>query len=118
LLGLPGKIVRHPELFVLNGAEPEIVKAQIEELHARRVQVRWIAYIRSDGSRWKLSLAEVLARKAAFEMAYNPNDCAEARWGASGREESAPCRRHAPAVQQARMQQYRGWFRDARRPPR
>jgi hypothetical protein len=62
-------------------------------------------------------VAEVLARKPAYEMAYNPNDCAEMRWGAKpGTKEYSSCRRHAPAEQRAKMKQYRIWFREARRP--
>jgi hypothetical protein len=61
----------------------------------------------------------VLARKAGFEMAYNPNDCVEVRWGApdSG-PETATCKRHAPDDQRARMTEYRGWFHERRRPAR
>ena len=119
LNGLPDKIVRHPELFVLNGASPVESKAMIEQYHAQRIAERKIRYTRSDGSPWELSLAEVLERKPAFEMAYNPNDCAEARWGAKpGTEEYSTCRRHAPPAQRDKMEQYRAWFRDARRPPR
>lgn len=119
LNGLPEKIVRHPELFVMAGTTPEAAKFQIERYHARRIQERTVSYPRSDGSTWKLSIAEVLARKAAYEMTYNPNDCAEMRWGAQpGSEEYATCRRHAPAGQKAQMEKYRPWFRDARRPTR
>ena len=117
LNGLPEKIVRHPELFVLGGRSPEQAKAEIEQHHARRIQERSIRYTRTDGSPWELSVAEVLARKPAYEMTYNPNDCAEMRWGAKpGTEEYSPCRRHAPAEQHAKMEQYRLWFREARRP--
>ncbi|MDO9311060.1 MAG: hypothetical protein Q7T85_05130 [Nitrosomonas sp.] len=50
-------------------------------------------------------------------MAYNPNDCAEIRWGAKpDTEEYATCRRYAPAEQRAKMEQYRVWFREVRRP--
>ncbi|MDD5035667.1 MAG: hypothetical protein PHE55_13010 [Methylococcaceae bacterium] len=117
--GLPDKIVRHPELFVLNGASPLDVKAQIEQYHASRIQERRIRYLRSDGSPWEITVAEAMARKPAFEMAYNPNDCAEFRWGAKpGTEEYSPCRRHAPSTQKARMELYRIWFHQARRPTR
>ena len=117
LNALPEKIVRHPELFVLNGRNPEEAKAEIEQYHARRIQERGIRYSRTDGSPWELSMAEVLARKPAYEMTYNPNDCAELRWGAEpGSEEYSTCRRHAPAEQRAKMEQYRLWFREARRP--
>ena len=119
LNGLPNKIVRHPELFVLNGESPQTLKAEIEDYQAQRLQERRIRYIRSDGSSWELSLADVLARKQAFEIAYNPNDCAEVRWGAKpGTDEYSTCRRHAPSEQHAKMEQYRPWFRDARRPTR
>ncbi|MFM8331000.1 MAG: hypothetical protein ACKN9T_04875 [Candidatus Methylumidiphilus sp.] len=119
LNGLPEKIVRHPELFVMGGVSPQQAKQDIEQYHAQRIQTRSVRYIRSDGSPWELPLTEVLARKAAFEMAYNPNDCAEARWGAQpGSAEYATCRRHAPEAQHAKMQQYRAWFREARRPTR
>ena len=119
LNGLPNKIVRHPELFVMNGASPQELKAETEQYHARRIQERKIHYTRSDGSTWELSLADVLDRKQAFEMAYNPNDCAEVRWGAKpGSEEYSTCHRHAPAGQHEKMEEYRAWFRDARRPTR
>ncbi len=117
LNGLPEKIVRHPELFVMNGKSPEEAKAEIEQYHARRIQERSIRYTRTDGSPWELSVAEVLARKPAYEMTYNPNDCAELRWGAKpDTEEYSTCRRHAPAEQHAKMERYRIWFREARRP--
>ena len=118
LNGLPEKIVRHPELFVMNGISPEEAKAEIEQYHAKRIHERSIRYTRTDGSPWELSVAEVLARKPAYEMAYNPNDCAEIRWGAKpDTEEYSTCRRHAPAEQRTKMEQYRIWFREARRPP-
>jgi len=119
LNGLPEKIVRHPELFVMNGRTPQEAKAEIEQYHARRIQERSIRYTRTDGSPWELTVAEVLARKPAYEMTYNPNDCAEMRWGAApGTDEYSPCHRHAPAEQHAKMEQYRIWFREARRPTR
>lgn len=114
---LPGKIVRHPALFVLNGQHPEEAKVEIMQHHAKRIHERSIRYTRTDGSSWTLSVAEVLARKPAYEMAYNPNDCAEKRWGAKpNTEEYTTCRRHAPAEQHAKMEQYRIWFREIRRP--
>jgi hypothetical protein len=52
-------------------------------------------------------------------MAYNPNDCAEVRWGADTKTpDYATCNRHAPVEQRSRMQEYRAWFHEARRPPR
>jgi hypothetical protein len=48
-----------------------------------------------------------------FEMAYNPNDCVELRWGApENSEEASTCKRHAPQAQRAKMSEYRAWFRE------
>ena len=117
LNSLPEKIVCHPELFVLKDKTPEEAKAEIEQYHAKRIQERNIRYTRTNGSSWELSVAEVLARKPAYEIAYNPNDCAEIRWGAKpDTVEYATCRRYAPAEQRAKMEQYRVWFREMRRP--
>lgn len=114
---LPEKIVRHPELFVLNGQNPYEAKAGIERHHALRVLERSIRYTRTDGSSWELPLATVLTRKTAFEMAYNPNDCPERRWGAKpGTEEFSTCRRQAPIEQRQIMERHRSWFRELRRP--
>jgi len=119
LLGLPDRVVRHPELFNLGGRKPADVAAELKKTHAARVGERGIEYKRSDGSTFKLSVADLLARKTALEIAYNPNDCVETRWGAtSGSPEAAACARHAPPDQQARMAEVRSWFHDAKRPPR
>lgn len=119
LNGLPEKIARHPELFILNGRSPAEARTEIEQYHARRAQEHSIRYTRTDGSPWELSIAEVLARKPDYEMAYNPNDCVEIRWGAQpGTEEYSTCRRRAPADQRAKMEQYRVWFSEVRRPAR
>jgi hypothetical protein len=54
-----------------------------------------------------------------LEMAYNPNDCVELRWGApADSEESSTCKRYAPLAQRAKMTKYRPWFSERRRPPR
>jgi hypothetical protein len=119
LLNFPEKILLHPELFNLTAKSAPKVKLEIERLHEKRIAEETIQYVRSDGKPWKLTLEEVLARKSAFEMGYNPNDCVEARWGAkAGIEEYATCRRHAPAAQIEQMTAVREWFREAKRPPR
>jgi hypothetical protein len=119
LTGLPDRVVRHPELFNLGGRKPAVVADELRKLHAQRVRERGIEYKRSDGSTFKLTVADLIARKTAIEIAYNPNDCVETRWGATpGSPEAAPCARHAPVDQQARMASVRGWFHDAKRPPR
>ncbi len=116
------KVVRQPEAF---GATPG---APMAELRLRLAQDRKrllasddlaSSYKRSDGSTKKLTLGELVARATAFEAAYNPNDCPEVRWGApSGSDELSTCTRHTPADQRERMEAYRAWFRDRKRPPR
>jgi len=119
LEGLPDRIRRYPELYLLHGEDPELAAARIERLHAARIHERFVTYTRTDGSPWRLSLADVYARRAGLEVGYNPNDCVERRWGASAAtEEHATCRRRAPAEQRTRMEEYRPWFRETRRPPR
>ncbi len=119
LLGIPDRIVKHPELFKLGGRKPEVVRGEIAKLHARLIPTRGITYTRSDASPQKLTVADLLARRAALEIAYNPNDCVETRWGAAeGTPEAASCTRHAPPEQKAKMAEVRVWFHEARRPSR
>ena len=116
---LPERVVAHPELFNLGGRKPEAARAELARLHVDSTKARGIEYRRSDGSPFKLTVADVLARKAGFEVAYNPNDCVEIRWAApAGSPEAAPCVRHAPDDQRAHMAEYRAWFHDMRRPAR
>lgn len=119
LLDFPEKVVRYPELFNLTAESARKVRSEIEQWHDKLITEKKIQYIRSNGEPWKLSVADILARKSAFEMGYNPNDCVEIRWGAEvGTEEYASCRRHAPAAQIKQMHAVREWFREAKRPPR
>ncbi len=119
LANLSERIRRHPELYVLGSESPAAAAERIERLHAQSSHEHFVTYTRSDGSSWKLSLAEIYARRPGLEVAYNPNDCVERRWGATpGLPDFATCRRRAPAEQQKRMEEYRPWFREARRPPR
>jgi hypothetical protein len=119
LLKFPEKVVTYPELFNLSAESARQVTSQIKQLHDQLITEKKIQYIRSNGEPWELSVADVLARKSAFEMGYNPNDCVEVRWGAEvGTAEYASCRRHAPVAQIKQMTAVREWFREARRPPR
>ena len=117
VVGFPGVVRRNPERFSVPADEVEDSVGEIQaklddELAARRFQ-----YQRSDGETQVLSLADVVARREAMEMAYNPNDCIERRWGApEGTPEARGCQRAAPRAQRLRMTQYRAWFRDRRRP--
>ena len=119
LLNFPEKMQNYPGLFKLNNKTARPMRGEIEALHNRLIQETTIQYTRSNGEPWTLTIAEVLARKSAFEMGYNPNDCVEIRWGAEpGSEEYASCQRHAPPAQINQMTTMRAWFRDAQRPPR
>ena len=90
------------------------VKAELEGVLASELAARKFSYTRSDGSAWTLALKDVLDHASDLEMAYNPNDCVELRWGAPDKsEEASTCKRHAPQVQRAKMSsEYRTWFRE------
>jgi hypothetical protein len=118
--GFPDRVARRPERYAMPaGKSVDAVKAELDGVLASELASRKFSYPRSDGSAWTLALGDVLDRAAALEMAYNPNDCVELRWGAPEKsDEAATCRRHAPSAQRARMTDYRSWFHDRRRPPR
>jgi len=118
--GFPARVARRPERYAMPpGAAPAEVQAELERILERELRARSVSYTRTDGSAFTLSLAEALTRGPSLEMAYNPNDCVESRWGAPpGSEELTPCRAHAPPDQRARMETYRPWFHERRRPAR
>jgi hypothetical protein len=119
LEGLPERVRRYPDLYRPGSESPDQAAARLNALHAQRSEERAIEYTRTDGSPWRITVAELYARRGALEVAYNPNDCVERRWGAApNSQEYATCNRQAPQDQRARMEQYRPWFRDTRRPPR
>jgi hypothetical protein len=120
VLDLPAQIERAPQRFRLDaGVTPKQAAETIRGELQRELGKRSFAYRKSDGAEQSLSLADVIARGTALELAYNPNDCVELRWGApEGSQELATCRRRAPAEQQARMQRYRTWFHERTRPAR
>lgn len=117
---LPERIVARPKRWKLTeGQSLDAVKKELETLLAAETKKRKIRYTRSDGSAWELSIADVLARAKGLEVAYNPNDCPEKRWGAPPEsEELSTCRRHAGRGQSALMESYRDWFATRTRPPR
>jgi hypothetical protein len=119
VLDFPDKIVRSPDDFKLPMLQsPEKVKKNLEELLEKKLNELSITYIRSNGMEQTLTIAEILKRKDAFEMAYNPNDGAEIRWGApENSEERSTCKRHVPAGQLATMNKVRVWFQKRLHPP-
>jgi hypothetical protein len=120
VLALPDSVVRRHDRFKMPSSRSVAqVGADLQQLLAGQLADRSFTYIRSDGSPWALKLKDVVDRRTALEMAYNPNDCVEARWGAAaGTDEASTCVAHAPAGQVARMVEYRAWFHERRRPPR
>jgi hypothetical protein len=117
---LPARVARRPERYAMPpGKSTDQVRAELEARLAHELRERKFRYVRSDGSDWVLTLQDVCDREVALEIAYNPNDCVETRWGASaGTPEATTCQRHAPADQQAKMSEVRVWFHEARRPSR
>ncbi len=118
--GFPARVARRPERFARPAAAGAALgEAGLQALLDRELKSRSVKYTRTDGSAWELTLAEVLGRSGAFETTYNLNDCVETRWGApAGSAEASTCRAQAPAEQRARMESYRAWFHERRRPPR
>ena len=116
----PDRVARRPERYAMpQGKSVADVQSELQHALASELPKYTFTYTRSDGSSWTLSLQDVADRMADLEMAYNPNDCVELRWGApAGSQEASTCKRHAPSVQRAKMTKYRAWFHERRRPPR
>jgi hypothetical protein len=114
----PDMVVRRPTRFLLEkGRSLATVRGDLETMLEAELERRSFQYLRSDGSPWRLTLAEVVARAEALEMGYNPNDCVETRWGAPAESiESMPCRRRSPVEQLRQMRDVRDWFRSRTRP--
>jgi hypothetical protein len=116
----PDRVTTTPTAFSLPADRPVAdVVATLRRESRDYLASHSVTYRRSGGAEQRITLADVVARQASLEMAYNPNDCIEIRWGApEGSPEHATCRRHAPAEQQERMRSYRAWFNTRSRPPR
>jgi len=119
VLDFPDKVARHPEDYKISGfTSAERVKKNLEDLLVKKMSELTITYTRSNGSDQTLTLQEILNRKDAFEMAYNPNDGAEIRWGApENSEEISTCRRRVSAGQLEKMRKVRVWFQKRLHPP-
>jgi hypothetical protein len=120
LLALPKRVAAQPERFALaQGDNPQSRSAVLAQELQQELARRSFTYTRSDGSAQRLPLAALVERAAALEVAYNPNDCPETRWGApAGSDEASTCKRAAPAEQRAKLERYRVWFNTRTRPAR
>jgi hypothetical protein len=112
--GFPDRFARRSDRYVMPaGKSVAEMKNELQGVLASELASRKLSYTRSDGSQWTLSVKDVVDRAVDFEMAYNPNDCVELRWGTlENSEEASTCKRHAPQAQRAKMSEYRAWFRE------
>jgi len=119
ILDFPDKVMRSPEDFKMSRLHSaEHVKKSLEDLLEKKLTELSITYERTNGAKQTLTLTEILKRKDAFEMAYNPNDCIEIRWGAPEKsEECSTCRRHVSVSQMEKMRSVRKWFQKRLHPP-
>lgn len=119
VLEFPEKVVRAPDHYRLPRRRSAVeVRRDMAALSGRLARSTSFDYARTDGRAQRLSIADILERREAFEMGYNPNDAIEVRWGApAGSAELASGRRRAPASQVERMRALRPWFRKRLHPP-
>ena len=119
VLDFPDLVVRSPEDFNISRlGSPEQVKKKLQSIMDQEVSELSISYTRTDGSLQKLTVGEILKRRDAFEMSYNPNDGIEIRWGApENSDERATCHRNAPSNQLETMRSVRTWFNKRLHPP-
>ncbi len=116
----PDRVARRANRYAMpKDKSSDDVEAELKSTLASEMLARKFSYTRSDGSQWTLTLKDVIDRSRNLEMAYNVNDCVELRWGAAEKsEEASTCKRHASAAQRAKMEDYRPWFSERRRPVR
>jgi NlpC/P60 family len=118
VVGFSQRVRAAPQRFGLSAAALDAKLKDLDQLLKSELARRTFNYTRSDGSTRTLKLEQVVERAAALELAYNPNDCAELRWGApADSDEVATCHRRTPPEQAARMASYRHWFAARKRPP-
>jgi hypothetical protein len=119
ILDFPDLVARSPKDFnISRQVSPEQVKKKLQSILDQKVSELSISYVRSDGSLQKLTLGEILKRSDAFEMAYNPNDGVEIRWGApENSAEVSTCHRHSSSKQLETMRSVRTWFHKRLHPP-
>jgi hypothetical protein len=118
--GFPERVARRADRYAMpKDKSVDGVKAELRSTLGSEIVARKFSYTRSDGSQWTLALKDVIDRSKDLEMAYNVNDCVEARWGApENSDEASTCKRHAPSTQRVKMEDYRAWFHERRRPLR
>ncbi len=117
VLGLTDAVKRRPERYRLSPGAVDDMVGRLQKNLETLLTSRTFTYTRSDGVAQTLTLKDVVDRAPGFEISYNPNDCAEIRWGApEGSAEMNSCTRRAPPEQRALMEKYRIWFKNRERP--
>jgi hypothetical protein len=119
VLDFPDLVAHSPQDFNISGqVSPEQIKKKLQSILDQKVSELSISYTRTNGSLQKLTVGEILKRRDEFEMAYNPNDGIEIRWGApENSDERATCRRHTSLYQLETMRSVRPWFHKRLHPP-
>jgi hypothetical protein len=119
VLGFPDQVAQSPGDFNIPATtSSDLVRKNLQLILEEKASGLSISYVRSDGTTQQLTVKEALKRKDSFEMAYNPNDGIEIRWGApEGSDEIASCRRRAPSPQIEKMRLVRTWFSKRLHPP-
>ena len=119
VLDFPDKIVRSPEEFKMSILQsPEKIRKNLDALLSQKLSELSVTYTRTNGSAQKLTIADIMQRREAFEMGYNPNDGIEIRWGAPENSvERSTCHRHVPPGQMQTMRSVRNWFSKRLHPP-
>jgi cell wall-associated NlpC family hydrolase len=120
VMGFSEALQRRADRFGVAAGDLDRVSAEVRARRDQELAARSFEYTGSDGQRRRVTLAEVVARSTGFEIAWNPNDCPEIRWGApSGSDELRACVRHAPIEQTQRIEStMRSWFHARARPVR
>lgn len=119
VLGFPDYVASEPEDYKISGSQsPEQMKKKLQSILEKKVSELTVSYARTDGSQQILTVGEILRRIDAFEMAYNPNDGIEIRWGApENSAELSTCHRRVPESQLKKMGSVRVWFSKRLHPP-
>ena len=118
VMGFPKTVQQNGSIYlsIPGQSRSELIDTLIT-IRDRGLRENKIEYIRSDGSKWTLTLQDIVDRQKDLEMAYNPNDCPETRWAAPKEsEEFQTCARKAPPDQRFNMRLCRHWFSSRRRP--
>lgn len=119
VLQFPEQVAADPKRFGVAEADALSVKKRLRDSLGLLLAARRYRYVLSNGKPKELRLADIAERAQALELAYNPNDCIEVRWGAPrNSDEHSSCVHRAPKAQQEKMSKYRIWFHQRERPPR